>query len=230
MDEVEAAMAVAKDGHAPLLLMQCNTEYTAKVGDSRAQQLERFRHINLRVLETYSKRWPDVPVGLSDHTHGDLTVLGAVGMYGCSAVEKHFTLDNRLDGQDHAFSMTPTGWLKMVRETAALKTALEGVSSAEDRYRVTAARVKDPEALALAIGDGVKRIEANELGPAIVQRRSIRARTDLAVGRVLTRDDLVVLRPCPAGSLPPYRLPDIVGHTLLRALRAEEHITESDLG
>ncbi len=67
-------------------------EYTARVTDqTRAEMLARFRHINLRVLETFARRWPGIPVGLSDHTHGALTVLGAVGLFDCCAVEKHFT-------------------------------------------------------------------------------------------------------------------------------------------
>ena len=125
MSEVEGAMKVALDSKAPVLLMQCNTEYTAKVTETHEQKLHRFKHINLRVLESYAQRWPHIPLGLSDHTHGSLTVLAAVGLFQCCAVEKHFTLDNTQEGQDHAFSMTPSTWKKMVEETESLKNEIK---------------------------------------------------------------------------------------------------------
>jgi N-acetylneuraminate synthase len=216
MAEVEGAMDVALATTRDVILMQCNTEYTAKLGDSREAKLERFRHINLRVLDTFAKRWPGIPLGLSDHTHGPLTVLGAVGLFDCCAVEKHFTFDNTLEGQDHAFSMTPGGWRQMVEETRKLKAAIGRASSWEDRYRITREAVDDPEALDLAIGDGVKRLESNEAGPVIVQRRAVRAARALKAGTTLGPEDLTALRPCPAEALPPYRTGELLGRVLVR--------------
>ena len=63
---VRAALAVNRQ----LVLMQCNTNYTGS--------LENFRHINLNVLKTYAARYPRVLLGLSDHSPGHATVLGAV--------------------------------------------------------------------------------------------------------------------------------------------------------
>jgi N-acetylneuraminate synthase len=229
MAEVEGAMAVALANSRQILLMQCNTEYTANIRETREQKLARFRHINLRVLETFARRWPQVPVGLSDHTHGALTVLGAVGLFDCCAVEKHFTLDNTLEGQDHAFSMTPAGWRKMVDETAALKRKLTGVNSLAERLNITRGLVDDPEALDCAIGDGVKRLEANETNTVIVQRRSVCATRALPAGQTLAASDMTVLRPCPPGALPPYRLPELVGRRLGRAIAAGENILPADM-
>ena len=65
--------------------MQCNTNYTASE--------ENFNHINLNVLKTYRTMFPDVILGLSDHTAGHATVLGAVA-FGARVMEKHFTDDN----------------------------------------------------------------------------------------------------------------------------------------
>ena len=50
--------------------------------------------------------FPSVLLGLSDHTPGHATVLGAVAL-GARVIEKHFTDDNRREGPDHPFSMTP---------------------------------------------------------------------------------------------------------------------------
>ena len=229
MAEVEAAMQVALSLTRDVLLMQCNTEYTARVGETRKERQHRFRHINLRVLETYTRRWPGLPVGLSDHTHGALTVLGAVGLFDCCAVEKHFTFDNAIEGQDHAFSMTPAGWRKMVDQTAALQRALVGATDFDQRLKITTAAVDDSEALSLAIGDGVKRVEPNEQGTIIVQRRAIRAARDLAAGQVLTRADLTVLRPCPADALPPYRIGELIGRAVGRAVATGDCVRLTDM-
>ncbi|MBA4135855.1 MAG: N-acetylneuraminate synthase [Opitutus sp.] len=230
MAEVEGAMAAALRHTAQVLLMQCNTEYTARVGETREQRLDRFRHINLRVIETYASRWPGVPIGLSDHTHGEMTVLGAVGLFGCCAVEKHFTFDNTIEGQDHGFSMTPASWKRMVERTEKLQETLAASKAVTfaDRLKVTRTQVDDPEGLELAVGDGVKRIEDNEAGTVIVQRRAVRARQELPAGHRVALEDLIVLRPCPLGALPPYRASELLGRTLARQVRSGDCVRLDD--
>lgn len=98
-----------------LVLMQCNTNYTASPVN--------FEHIHLRVLNTYHTMFPGVVLGLSDHTHGHATVLGSVAL-GARVVEKHFTDDTSRVGPDHPFSMTPATWREMVDRTRELEKAL----------------------------------------------------------------------------------------------------------
>jgi len=98
-----------------LVLMQCNTNYTASPVN--------FEHINLRVLDTYRTMFPGVVLGLSDHTHGHATVLGSVAL-GARVIEKHFTDDTSRVGPDHPFSMTPATWREMVDRTRELEKAL----------------------------------------------------------------------------------------------------------
>ena len=86
--------------------MQCNTNYTAENNN--------FNYINLNVLKTFKKRYPKILLGLSDHTAGHSTVLGAIAL-GARMVEKHFTENNNREGPDHKFSMNPNlgrRWLK----------------------------------------------------------------------------------------------------------------------
>ncbi len=230
MPEVESAMAAAMSVTDQVLLMQCNTEYTASVGDSEEDRYNRFKHINLRVLETYAKRWPGVPLGLSDHTHGSMTVLGALGLFDCCAVEKHFTFDNTLEGQDHSFSMTPKTWLEMANQTESLRQALleKKPGSFRERLDLTKEFVDDPKALDLAIGDGIKRLEENEANTVIVQRRAVRATRDLVAGDVIEKRDLFPLRPCPADAVSPADIDSLVGKKLTRAITLGEHFTGSD--
>ncbi len=97
--EVQRAVHCILRHNPQLVLMQCNTNYTAS--------LENFNHIHLRVLQTYRLMFPDLVLGLSDHTPGHATVLGAVAL-GARVVEKHFTDDNNRVGPDHKFALNPS--------------------------------------------------------------------------------------------------------------------------
>ncbi len=112
---VQRAMHVLQKINPQLVLMQCNTNYTASESN--------FDHIHLNVLKTYALMFPQAVLGLSDHTHGHAAVLGAVTL-GARVIEKHFTDDNQREGPDHAFAMNPHTWLCMVARTRELERAL----------------------------------------------------------------------------------------------------------
>ncbi len=116
-DDVRRAMDVLLARTTDVVLMQCNTNYTGS--------LENLRHVHLNVLKTFAAMYPDVLLGLSDHTPGHATVLGAVAL-GARVVEKHFTDDRGREGPDHPFSMDPAGWRDMVNRTRELEAALGG--------------------------------------------------------------------------------------------------------
>jgi len=176
-----------------LVLMQCNTNY--------AGSLDNFRYVNLRVLGTFAERWPGLPLGLSDHTPGHATVLGAVTL-GARVIEKHFTDDNAREGPDHAFAMTPPSWREMVQRTREVE---------------------------LALGDGVKRVEDNERETMIVQRRCLRAARDMPAGTMLTDSDLECLRPAELGALEPNCIERVVGSSLTRDVVRGEALRSEDL-
>ena len=69
------------------------------------------------------KKYPKLILGLSDHTYGHSTVLGAIAL-GAKVVEKHFTLSNEFDGPDHKFSMTPKTWKEMIDRSKELEVSL----------------------------------------------------------------------------------------------------------
>jgi sialic acid synthase SpsE len=115
LEDVKRAVSEILAINKQLVLMQCNTNYTAS--------LENFGHIHLRVLETYRAMFPTLILGLSDHTPGHATVLGSIAL-GARVIEKHFTDDNHREGPDHPFSMTPSSWREMVDRTRELELAL----------------------------------------------------------------------------------------------------------
>ncbi len=180
--EVQRAADRVLAKNPDLVLMQCNTNYTA--------DLQNFTHIQLNVLKTYAAMFPDVVLGLSDHTPGHATVLGAVTL-GARVVEKHFTDDTSRPGPDHPFSMDPTSWREMVDRTRELELALGGAS---------------------------KHVEANERETVIVQRRCLRASRTLETGTVLERAMIDVLRPAPPGAITPWEVDQVVGRRISRAI------------
>jgi N-acetylneuraminate synthase len=193
IDDVERAMGILQAAGVDIVLMQCNTNYT---GD-----IENLNYVNLNVLKQFSGRYPDAILGLSDHTPGHVTVLGAVAL-GARVIEKHFTDDITRTGPDHGFSLDPAAWRAMVDDTRRLEAAL---------------------------GDGIKGVEKNELKTAVLQRRCIRAARDLDAGTRLAREDLEVLRPAPADAIPAHDVSAAVGSTIARNLVAGEHLTYADL-
>lgn len=187
-DDVHRAVSAALAINKQLCLMQCNTNYTGS--------LENFHHIQLNVLKAYREMYPGLVLGLSDHTPGHATVLGAVAL-GARIIEKHFTDDTGRVGPDHGFSMTGRTWRDMVDRTRELEHAL---------------------------GTGVKQVEANEKETVVLQRRAVRASRAMTRGTVITRNALEVLRPCPPGAIEPYRLSEVTGRRLLRDISAGEHL------
>ncbi len=191
--EVDTAVERVLRKNDQLVLMQCNTNYTGS--------LENLHHVNLRVLETFRDRYPGLVLGLSDHTPGHATALGAVAL-GARVVEKHFTDDRSRVGPDHPFSLTPAEWREMVDRTRELEAAL---------------------------GDGVKRVEANERETVVLQRRALTARRDIAAGETIADADVVPLRPCPVGAATPAERAQVVGKTAAAAIAAGEPILWSSL-
>lgn len=177
-EDVILAVDVISKINSQIVLMQCNTNYTA--------DLDNYKYINLNVLHRYKALFNGMILGLSDHTFGHATVLGAVAL-GARVIEKHFTDDNQREGPDHKFAMNPKTWSEMVLRTRELEQAL---------------------------GNGIKQIEQNEKETVIVQRRSIRLNKKKNKGERIVLADLEYLRPAPINSFCPYEFEQVVGKTL----------------
>lgn len=129
LEDVDRAVDELRKCNSQIVLMQCNTNYTASS--------ENYKYINLNVLKTYKERYSDIVLGLSDHTYGYAAVLGAYAL-GARVFEKHFTDDNDRIGPDHKFSMNPHTWKEMVGETMKLYEAMgDGVKRVEDNEQDT---------------------------------------------------------------------------------------------
>ncbi len=192
-DEVDNALDVITRHNSKVILMQCNTNYTAS--------FENFKYINLSVLNTFKQKYPDLILGLSDHTLNSTTVVGAVAL-GARVIEKHFTDDNNRIGPDHKFAMNPTTWAWMVERTRELE---------------------------MALGDGIKRVEENEKDTVVVQRRCIRLKYNMKKNDLIKKSDLEILRPAPADAIFPYDEEKVLGRKLIIDKNAGDYIKFEDI-
>lgn len=186
-----AAETYRDAGGRDLCLMQCTARYPAP-GDS----------LNLTVIPWLKRRF-GAAAGLSDHSRDPVTAPVAAVALGARAIEKHFTLDNRLPGPDHAFAVLPDELTAMV---GAVRTA---------------------EA---AAGDGIKAVLPVEAELAAYARRGLQAIRDIRQGEVLTEGDaFAVLRPGnqPRGAEPRFR-EFVEGARAARDIRLGEGIAEGD--
>ena len=189
LTEIDKILKITKKINTKIALLQCNTNYTSS--------LENFKYINLNVLNTFKKKYKNLIYGLSDHTPGHSTVLGAIAL-GAKIIEKHLTDKNNRTGPDHKFSMNPKSWKEMI-----------------DRSRE----------LELSLGSNEKKVEKNEKNSVVVQRRSIRASRDLKKNNKIDFEDLDFLRPCPSNSLKPYEYKKIIGKKIKKNIKKGDLIS-----
>lgn len=157
-----------------------------------------YEDANLAVIAHLAAVFPDHPIGYSDHTRPDpgMWVLSRAYQLGAVIIEKHFTHDKTLPGNDHYHAMNES-------DLAVFRQSMDILHRAE--------------------GDGRKRVlEAEEI-PRRNARRSLVAARDLKAGDVLKVEDLVVKRP--AFGLPPSALEWVIGVKLTRDLAEDDFLT-----
>jgi sialic acid synthase SpsE len=126
--------------------------------------------------------------------------LAAVSL-GARAIEKHFTDDVKRVGPDHAFSLDPITWQAMVENTRVLE---------------------------MCLGDGIKKIETNEIEARIVQRRAMRYRKDLKAGASVLESDLIALRPAPPSGISPFQIEKFIGKVILQDVTKDQIVDVTD--
>jgi len=184
LDQVsEAVDTMQSAGLHDLALLQCTSEYPAPMNE-----------LNIRAMSTLSMRF-NLPVGFSDHSQGIEASSWAVAAGAC-IIEKHFTLDRKMKGPDHAASLEPremTDLVKLVR------------------------RVE------YSLGDGRKVPTASEVRNKPRMQKSLVARRHLAQGEVIDGSALNCKRP--ADGLSPSLWKQVVGRKTARAINVDETLT-----
>jgi N,N'-diacetyllegionaminate synthase len=188
MSEIGRALGELQDaGSGPICLLHCVSLYPPA-----------HDRINLRNIPMLRDAF-EVPVGYSDHTLSTSVSLAAVAVGAC-VIEKHFTLDKRMEGWDHAVSAEPEEFATIVSESRNVFASLGS-------YR----RVVSPDEI-------LKRLD--------FRRRVVLAR-NVEEGHVLVPDDLEYKRP--GTGIGPEETPYVVGRKVARKLQAQHELEWPDL-
>ena len=128
LSEIERAVSILSQVKE-LFLLHCVSEYPMPL-----------EHANLRVMETLRSHFNSrVRVGYSDHSVGLSTAVAAAAM-GADVIEKHITMDKKLEGTDHVLSADPKELVEMVRQIRLMNTLRGGpekkVSSEEKKNQL----------------------------------------------------------------------------------------------
>ena len=169
-----------------LILLQCTTAYPTPMEE-----------VNLRAMLTLAKKF-DVSVGYSDHTNGIEVSVASVAMGAC-LVEKHFTLDNNMEGPDHKASLNPS-------ELVQLVSSIRNVE--------------------LALGSTEKKITPTEKENQLIARKSLFYVSNLKKGDELILDYFEAKRP--GTGINPLELESILGKTLLKDISKGDLVNNSD--
>ena len=155
----EAVRALKESGCKDIAILHCVLSYPTDP-----------KNANLRIIETLKKDFPDVKVGFSDHVAPDATMmtLAAAYMLGAEIIEKHFTLDKTLPGNDHYHAGEPDDFRKAIANFRWIDTVL---------------------------GNAEKTVLDCEIVPRREARRSLVLTRDMKAGEVIKKEDLMPKRP-----------------------------------
>lgn len=188
LGEIERVVNIyEEEGNPHIILLHCVSNYPCS-----------DESINLRAMNTLANAF-GLPVGFSDHSKGHLAAVLSVGL-NAKVIEKHFTLDKKMDGPDHAASSTPAEFSELVRNVRRAESIL---------------------------GEERKRCQPEERQMAIVSRKSLILSRSLASGEIVTLDDLELRRP--GTGIEAGFLSNLVGTRVRESLPEGHQLKWSDL-
>lgn len=173
-DEINEALDVIREyNDSPITLLHCVLEYPTPYG-----------HANVKKISALRKRYPNVTIGYSDHTKPDpnCDVIKTAYLLGANLIEKHFTIDKSLSGNDHYHAMDPSD----------VRNIVDGIKFINN-----------------IMGDGkLKCLPSEELARQNA-RRSIVATRNIKKGELITHSAIDFKRP--GTGVPPKYIDDVIG-------------------
>ncbi len=176
VDEIELAVqTIRKYNDQPLALLHCVLEYPTP-----------YTEVNLNKIASLREKYPDLVIGYSDHTKPKqgFDVIKTAYLLGATIIEKHYTLDKTLKGNDHYHAMDPDD----------ARNILKGI-----------------EFIDMIRGSGELKCLESEKVARQNARRSIVSRGDIPKGTVITREMLTYKRP--GTGIAPSQIETVVGRT-----------------
>ncbi len=188
LSEIDEAIRVLKEsGCEDIVILHCVLSYPTDPGNA-----------NLRVIETLKKVFPDVRVGFSDHVAPDDTMMTLATAYllGAEVIEKHFTLDKTLQGNDHYHAGNPEDFRRAINNFKWIDTVL---------------------------GRPEKTILECEEIPRREARRSLVLTRNMKAGEVITESDIMAKRP--GTGIAPKFTEIVIGRTIRMDLEEDTVLT-----
>ena len=188
LSEVDEVIRLLKDsGCEDIVLFHCVLSYPTAPENA-----------NLRIISTLKKIFPDIRVGFSDHVAPDPTMmtLATAYMLGAEVIEKHFTLDKTLPGNDHYHSGEPEDFKKAIDNFKWIDTVL---------------------------GSAKKTVLDCEMIPRREARRSLVLTRDMKAGEVITKEDLMPKRP--GTGISPQYIDIVIGRKIKSDLKEDTILT-----
>ena len=189
LSEIERAISILEKAgtrQKNLTVLHCNTEYPSPMKD-----------VNLNAMNSIAKKLK-VDVGYSDHTKGIEISIAAAAM-GAKIIEKHFTLDRKLEGPDHAASLEPKELQNMVK-------AIRNIE--------------------IALGNGIKEPSNSEKKNIEIARKSIVAKCDIKPGEFFSEENITTKRP--GSGISPMKWYDLIGSVSSKKYEKDDLITWND--
>jgi N-acetylneuraminate synthase len=183
----EAIRALKRSGCRDITVFHCVLSYPTT-----------FEDANLEVIRTLKRIYPDLRIGYSDHTLPDpnMTILSTAYLLGAEVIEKHFTLDKSLQGNDHYHAGDP-----------------------EDFRRA----ISNFELIAQILGQSEKTVLPCEEVPRKQARRSLVLTRDMRSGEAISEQDLTAKRP--GTGISPVYSDIVVGRRLTKSVPEDTILT-----
>ena len=191
LEEIREAIMVLKDNgisNNKLTVLHCNTEYPTPMSD-----------VNLKAMNLLKEEF-DINIGYSDHTLGIEVPIAAVAM-GAKVIEKHFTLDKRMEGPDHKASLDPDELKAMVNAIRNIEIAITG--------------------------SGKKEVTQSEIKNILIARKSIHLKNFINAGDTIEENDLIMKRP--GNGISPMKIDLIIGKKVAKDLPEDHMLNFKDL-
>ncbi|MHA2287929.1 MAG: N-acetylneuraminate synthase [Promethearchaeota archaeon] len=189
LEEVkESVNFIKSNGVNEIVIFQCTSDYPTPYED-----------VNLNVISTYKKTFPNELIGFSDHSKGIVASIGAV-VKGAKVIEKHFTLNKDMEGPDHKASLDPdelSMWVSSIRT------------------------------IEKALGTYEKNPSLSEFEIARIARKSIVTSKDIKKGDLLSLENITVKRP--GIGIPPTKFDLILGKKINKDLPKDSIINWEDI-
>lgn len=188
MNEInDAVNCCLFEGNNQIAILHCVANYPTQPNE-----------VNMNVINTLKKTF-DFPIGYSDNGESALVDIVAVSM-GANIIEKHFTLDKKMAGPDHGFSIDPNG----------LKSLISQIHEVDQMK-----------------GDGIKIPQFSEIKNRLAIRKSITAKRDLQQGEKIQENDISIKRP--ADGIEPKYITMILGKTINTNIKKDSPILWSNI-